>query len=392
MIKNGIYPNGELMPKFKHLVKVLCLIPLLTSCEESVVQKLKVTTVSVGAPTYSSGHASINAVSNATLAITFSNVATVNLVAATGDTTTPPTGIVANITGSAACTQLDVTGVTTAGGLITVSGCTGTGTVVISVDADAIEAADHVGNLVSATRTVTVDGDSPTTTSFGVTDSSVDDATGANIATVQFSEIVQALSTTNANGEFTISGCSGTDPSVAIAMSNDGSGHSIATATLSGGTCSDTDTVSVEINLDKVSDQAGNPGLVADNPAAETYVIDLGPAVTTLAAATYDNGTGPINSNVSFAILNLTLSNADSTTLAAATGSSAAPPAGLTLVENGASCTDVELTGSSANWQVKLIDCTGVGNISVQVDAGVAESVDHDANVASAVRTVLINN
>ncbi|MEN0058115.1 MAG: hypothetical protein AAGB31_04725, partial [Bdellovibrio sp.] len=129
---------------------------------------------------------------------------------------------------------------------------------------------------------------SPTAT-LAVTNNYSGVASGANTVTVTFDKLVQAFSASNSNSVLTISGCA-TNPTAAIAMSVNGSGNSVATATLSGGTCADLATVTVSLDLTKVTDQVGNVGDASDNPTPVTYQIDLANPVATLAAPDYGGG------------------------------------------------------------------------------------------------------
>lgn len=489
----------------------LVLIPFITGCEESVVTALKdiinrTPTATLAAPSYTPGPSALKASGSATLSVSFANAHTVNLAVGTGSAAAPPAGLTVVPSGPA-CTNVAISAVSTSGATITVSGCSGDGDITVQVAAGAIDDEAGVASAASAIQTVTVDtttpatsaytvtkasststgantvvvtfteevqdlsttnangeftvtgcsgtqpsvaiamtvdgsGNSiatatlsggtcadgetvtvalnldkvndlagnagliadnptdltydidtalPTATAFAVTDATVGATTGANTVTATFSELIQAISTTNANGVFTVTGCS-TAPAVAVVMSDDGSGHSIATATLSGGTCADTTTVSVTLNLDKVFDVAGNQGSAASNPTPETYLIDTAAVTVDLSAPVYSGGGGAMDSTGT-ATLTLTLAHAASTTLANGSGTGAAPPAGISAVETVASCTGVDLNQTAADtWEITVSGCSLDGTIQLQVDAGIATSHAGAASSASVVRTVIIDN
>ena len=253
------------------IVSSLLLTPFLFGCEESVVTALKHVmssdpTVTLGSPSYSPGPSALNASGTATVAVTFANAHTVVLANGSGSSGSAPAGLTVVPSGPT-CTTVAVSSVSTSGATISVSGCTGNGTLTVKVNAGAIAAEDGDTSAESAVATITVDTVTPVTTAFTQTKTKTT-ASGANVITATFAGRVQDLSSTNANGEFTISNCTGTAPNVAIAMTQDGSGNSIATATLSGGTCTNGDNVDVDLNLDKVTDMAGNDGDPSDNPTA----------------------------------------------------------------------------------------------------------------------------
>jgi|GEM_PF-4994857 hypothetical protein len=487
------------------IVGGLFLTPFLFGCKESVVTALKHVistdpTATLGSPSYSPGPNGLGTGGTATISVTFANAHTANLAAGSGSTASAPAGLTVTPSGPS-CTTVAVSSVTTSGATISVSGCTGDGTIAIKVNAGAVEDESGVQSPESSAATVNVDTTTPVTTAFtrskaktttsaanvitatfagrvqdlsatnangeftianctgtqpnvaivmtvdgsnnsiatatlsggacangnnidvdlnldkvtdfsgndgdpsdnpttlnftidttvptatlAVQDAIVGATTGANVVEATFSELIQAISTTNANGAFTITGCT-TAPSVAVAMSDDGSGHSIATATLSGGNCPNTNTVTVTLNMDKVTDEAGNAGLVGGNQTG-TYDIDTANVSIGLSGPSLD----PIDSTQS-ATITMNMLHAETTTLVDATGTSSAPPAGLVIDDtNGATCTSVVLTNVSSSghedWEITFSGCTGTGPITVQVAAGIATSYAGVVSTASASQTV----
>lgn len=115
--------------------------------------------------------------------------------------------------------------------------------------------------------------------------------------------------------------------------------------------------------------------------------------VATLSAPVFGGGRTQLSSSTS-ATITLSLSLAESTTLVAVTGTSAAPPAGLTVsTTGGVSCTSIATTGPSvAGATITVSGCTGNGNVVISASAGIATSETDRTNVASATRTIVVNN
>ena len=115
--------------------------------------------------------------------------------------------------------------------------------------------------------------------------------------------------------------------------------------------------------------------------------------VATLSAPVFGGGRTQLSSSTS-ATITLSLSQAVSTTLVAVTGTSAAPPAGLTVsTTGGVSCTSIATTGPSITGAtITVSGCTGNGNVLISASAGIATSETDRTNVASAARTIVVNN
>ncbi len=418
---------------------------------------------------------------------------------------TPPAGLTV-IESGASCSSVALSGVSTSGATLNVSGCSGTGTITVNINAEVIENEKGELNAASTTQVVQIDNTKPVVAIFSVS-KPVTTESGANTVVALFNKKIQGLSASNANSEFTVVGCSGTNPvasivmstngsghsvatatlsagacldgetvdvdfhldkvtdmagnagdiadnpstlsydidtllpmaslvvtnaivgstsadntvtatfnkiiapisatnttqvftitgcttapAVAVSMSDDGAGHSIAVATLSGGACADASTVSVALNLDKVFDAAGNHGQVADNPTPVSYTVDTAAASISLDDTVYSNGLTSIDSSES-AELTITLSHTASHDLVAASGSSGSAPAGITVVESGASCAAVNLVNVNATtWKVEVSGCTMNGSIDIQVDANMVTGYSGVKNPASVIRSVSVVN
>jgi len=385
----SIHSERQSMWGLRFILIGLCLINV--SCKESVIELLPPNpTATLSTPVIAGGYTALNSSGTATLTVTFTNIYSTSLSISSGSTVTAPAGLSVSETG-ASCSNVDITAVSITSATIEVTGCTGDGTVTVAVEAGVVVGENTSTNLCSVIRTITLH-NKITDASVSMNASIVAVYCGDNIATATFSERVQNLSPTNANGEFTVTGCTTTDPDVSIVMSVNGSNESVATATLDSGSCADSDVVSVQLNLDTVTDNSGNAGLIADNPAAELYTVVTNVPVASLATAVYAGGTSAINSSAT-ADLTLTYTNADSTTLVDGTGTSAAPPSGLTVVENGATCTNVDIANSSnTGADISVSGCTGDGSITVRVNAATASNMGVHDNAASSVRTVVVQN
>ena len=379
------------------------LVLLMVGCKSSSFQPLKkevhedpdtetpvTPTASLAAATYAGGNVGINSTGTATLVLTFTHADSTTLAAATGTSSAPPAGLVV-VESGATCTDIEIVTPTTAGATITVTGCTGDGSISVQVAAGVATSSTTDTNAASTARSVVVDNTTPTAT-LAVSNATVATANGANTVTATFDERVANLSTTNANGEFEITGDCATAPTVAIAMSVNGSGNSVATATLSGGVCTDLDDVDVRLRLDNVTDRSGNAGDAGDNQD-DAYVVDLAASVATLAAADYPSSWTALELTTS-ATLDLTFTNADTLTLANGSGSSGTPLAGLTINETGtASCTNVDVSGiTTAGATITVSGCSGDGTIEIQVDAGAVTSSEGMTSDASGTEVVEIRN
>ncbi|MNK19511.1 hypothetical protein D3C87_377330 [compost metagenome] len=357
-------------------------------CKESVINSLKIPQATLGAPVLSNGLSAITSTDSASITATFTHVNTNTLADGTGSSTTPPSGLKVVRTGNAVCSAVNLSAVTDTGALIAVSGCGGTGNITVQINADVLSSTTSLSNKASATVLIRVDNTLPTAT-LAVTSAAVGTTDGANTVTATFSEAVKSLSTTNSNGEFTVSGCTTTQPSVAITSTLNGAGRTVATAVLSAGDCDDNDTVTVELNMDKITDLAGNDGDAADNVQI-SYDVTSQP-VATLAAVTYPGSQTSLGAS-GIATSGLSFVNTVSTTLTAASGDTATPPAGISATPTGtADCTIDVLSPSITGASIRLSACSGEGTIAIQADAGIATSGTAAQNVASNTRSFVID-
>lgn len=237
-----------------------------STCSENFVAY----TVDTTPPLYTISAPSLALVRSTSAAVTYTtsyiSTASVNLQA---------TQIVLNTTGTAACT-VAVAGGTTASPTVSLSNCTGSGSVGMSFNAGS--ATDAAGNLAAsfASRTFLVD-------NSGVSAAVFNPATGVvnslpPSVTVTFSEPLDGASVSAA--DFAVSGSCGTLPTLALTSVV----GAVISITLTGGVCAITETTVVTLNLAGVNDAAGNPGT---GTAAATYTVDnIGPTAITYSVLT----------------------------------------------------------------------------------------------------------
>lgn len=224
-------------------------------------------TVDTTPPLYTISAPSLTLVHSASAAVTYttSYIATASVDLQAGN-------IVLNTTGTATC-AVAVAGGTTSAPTVSLSNCTGSGSVGISFNEGS--ATDVAGNLAASfpSRTFLVDNSGVTTAVFSP-------ATGVVSAlpssfTVTVSEPLDGASVTAA--DFAVSGSCGTLPTLALTNVI----GAVISMTLTGGVCALGETAIVTLNLAGVNDAVGNPGT---GSVAATYTVDnIGPT-----AVTYD--------------------------------------------------------------------------------------------------------
>lgn len=260
------------MGKFQiYSISILGVLFVASGCDsKSSVTSLTTPVVNLETPTISSSQTAMDSSATATLNVYFTNLDTNLLTAGTGNSGAPPAGLTTLVEGTAYCSQVALLSPNLLGAEVQVSGCTGDGSVAIQVNANVISTESTTFNSASSQQVITVQNTLPVVSSIVATNTTAT-TSGANTITVTFNELVQDLSTSNSGGEFTITGCTTTNPTATVVTSNDGNGHSIATATLSGGTCTTADSVHVSIDVTKVKSQSGDSGTSASNSV--TYTI-----------------------------------------------------------------------------------------------------------------------
>ncbi len=362
----------------------------LFACGESKVTSLGVApTVHFASTTYAGAQTALNSAGSASLVFTFENAAQTQFAVGSGSSAAPPVGLNASTTGTVQCAHLDITQASVTGLTVVVSSCSGNGSVQVSIAEAAL--ASSTALTSSALDPVTLTVDNTVATGLLVLNSGTTaNSDGANTVVATFSESVHDLSATNADAAFTISGCSGTDPSILVTMSTDGSGHSVATGVLSGGNCSVADVITVDLDMTKVSDLAGNAGV--SSPAAVTYTVSAG-AVVTLGSFNYPSTRSALGSSTAGSF-SLTMSNTAVSTLGSPTpsGSTASAPSGLTIIEHSASCSTVTVASPATTTSsvINVSGCSGNGTIDFQASANVAHSTGNLGNAVSSTLTIQV--
>ena len=222
--------------------------------------------------TYPGSQVAVRSGQTAAVAMSYSGAASQTLAIGTGSSVSPPAGLTIGQTGTAACSSVSIASPSVAGATINVGGCTGEGTITARVAAGVATSSGGVTNAASNIKTILVYTVPPTVTA-STAPANATGVDGAATLTYTFSKLMTALDSINAAGQFTIGGCSGTNPGASVVMSNDGAGHSIATLSLSGGACVSGESVSVDLNMGLVSDGAGNLGDASYHPTTLSYVI-----------------------------------------------------------------------------------------------------------------------
>ena len=236
-----------------------------TCSEDSVVY-----TVDTTPPLYTISAPSLALVHLTSAAVTYTtsyiSTASVDLQAA---------NIVLNTTGTATCT-VAVAGGTTTAPAVSLTNCTGSGSVGISFNEGS--ATDAAGNLAAsfASRTFLVDNSGVSTAVFSPATGVV--STLPASVSVTFSEPLDGSSV--AASDFAVSGSCGTLPTLALTNVV----GAVISITLTGGVCALGETTVVTLNLAGVKDAVGNPGT---GSVAATYTVDnIGPTAVNFSVQT----------------------------------------------------------------------------------------------------------
>jgi Protein of unknown function (DUF1554) len=258
-------------------------------------------TVSTGAPTVSIGTPSATRISAGSPVLTMAFTYTASAAggtALTGSLTTGGGGItVATVTGTPTCT-ISVQSISPSGGTILLSSCSGNGTFTVHVNAATVKDALNVNSTVSSeSALITVDNIVPTVSNTNPAASTIYSIPSSII--VNFSEVVTAVS-----GNFGFSGTC-TAPTLS---SIGGSGTATVTLNLSGGNCTNGQTLILTSTLSGISDLAGNVGS-GTNTVTFTYAVPKRIYITHLVSGG-TNGTS--NGNIGGISAADTICNTDS--------------------------------------------------------------------------------
>ncbi len=309
-----------------------------TACSSTTI----IYSLDISAPTISLTAPSSSLVSSGSAAVNFSatytGVMTVNLTSA---------DVTLNTTGTATCSSKVVTSGTTVTPTISLSNCTGSGTVGFTIAYGT--AYDDVGNSTQATSgTFAVDNSAITSAVFSPSTSVVGSIPTS--ATVTFSKPVNGTTVTAA--DFMVSGTCTPLPTLSVTSTAGATSNLALTATACGAVG---ETVTVAVNLSGIQDPAGTSGV---GSASATYTLDnLGPTSATFLPVTAIVSAAPAAVTVTYSesITPASVSNADfsvsgtCTTLPTINVSNASATAAMLSVSGG-TCTNAQTFVVTANF------------------------------------------
>ena len=284
---------------------------------------------------------------------------------------------ITSLTGNPVCT-VAVTGLSALGGTLILSSCTGDGTLQLSVDEGTAE--DSLGNLSLASvvsEVVTVDNTGPSIVSMTPATNPVNTTPTSIIVT--FLEAVRSLS----QSQFVLGGNCTTNPTKgSVVMS---ANNTVATMTLSGGTCTNTQALTVSIDPTAMLDTLGNPG--TGSLATRTYTVStVGPSASIGAPSATRISAGSPVLTMAFTY---TASFAGGTAL---TGTLTSNGGGIT-VSGTPSCTVAVNSLSTSGGSILLSSCSGNGTFTVHVNAGtVKDALNNNSTVSSESATITLDN
>lgn len=137
---------------------------LLAGCEDSVVEALKIPVATLAAPVFTAPSTELSSSGSVTLALSLSQAISTTLSSVTGTSAAPPNGFHVVTSGTASCTSIATSGTSITGATITVSGCTGDGSITINATADIATSETNRGNAASDSQTIVVNNTAPTAT------------------------------------------------------------------------------------------------------------------------------------------------------------------------------------------------------------------------------------
>lgn len=272
------------------------------------------------------------------------------------------------LTGDPSCT-VTVSSITAAGGSILLSSCTGNGIITVHVNAGTAEDASQNPSVISLESDgVLIDNTAPTLVSLTPSTSIVNPTPTTVIAS--FSKAISPVSA----AVFTLGGTCTTAPTKgAVQMSTD---KTTATLSLSGGTCTNGQTLTVSINAADINDLIGNIG--SGGISTATYTVStVGPS----ASLGTPSSTRIKSSATSSIALTYTASSSGGTAL---TGDLTAGGGGVTVttVSGNPSCT-VGVSGITVSGAtISLSSCSGNGTLTVHANAGTVK--DRLSNMSTA--------
>lgn len=316
------------------------------SCSESSVDYVVDTT----APTIRFSAPSVSVVNSGSAAViysvTYHGASAVNLQAS---------DVSLNVTGSASCATVTVTNGTAYIPTVSLSGCSGDGTVGISIAAGT--ASDSAGNTAGASDASS----SFTIDNSGLTSATYDPDTGifSNVpasVTITFSETISGTSVDTS--DFSVTGTCAILPNLIVTSAV----GSAATVSLAGASCSVGETVTLTTDLAGIDDASGNAGT---GSVAATYTIDdTGPTTANFNPVTARFSSIPATLTLTFdeSITPSSLTSADFVV----TGTCTVLPV-LSVTNISGALADLALSGASCSLDQTVtltVDLTGITDIT----------------------------
>ncbi len=336
-------------------------------------------TVSATGPSAALGTPSsteFNSTGTSTLAVTYTASPSGASVLSESPLTTGGSGVtLTTITGTPSCT-VTVSNITTTDATIALSSCSGSGTLTVHVNAGTV--VDPLGNpstVSSESAVITIDNTAPTLLSLTPATSYVNPTPSSIVAT--FSKAMADFSASH----FTLGGTCTTLPTKGSITRS--VGNTVATLALSGGSCSNTQTLTVSVDPTTSADTLGNAGTGA--ATMHTYTVsDIGPSAT-LGAPSIASGHTKVNYTGSVTLpLTYTPSSAGGTTLTPGDGALTTGGGGVTPTFTGGASCSIAVSGiTTAGATLTLSSCTGNGTATVHVNAGTVQDAARNFSTAS---------
>jgi len=236
-----------------------------------------VPTVSVSGPSVSI----VNATTDVDFTVTYTGADDVELL---------DSDVFMSTTGTATCATTTVTGGTTSIPIVTLGGCTGEGTLGISIGADT--ATNVAGSSLASnlSGTFTVDNTGMTTATYSVPTGTYDSVPTSVIVT--FPENIAGATLSAA--DFSVTGTCSVLSNLSITSMT----STTATIALTAATCATGETLTVSLDLTAFNDAAGNPGV---GTADAVYTVDLmGPTSATYLPVASNVNVIPASIDVTF--------------------------------------------------------------------------------------------
>ncbi len=312
----------------------------------------------------------LNAFSSATISLTFIpfnniGISLTNVLTAAGDGIT-----LTSLSGTPKC-LLALSGLTTSGATLTINKCTGNGSFMLHVNEGVLEDSEGNFSLISAESSViTITEHGPSLVNLIPGSSVVNPIPTVIIAT--FNESMTMLNPTN----FILSGTCTTMPTVSAVSSN--SDKTIATATLTGGTCMEQQVLTVTVDPILTTNFKGTAGT---GPAlSTTYTLR-----TTGPSASLDTPSTTLLKASTTATIALTYSASSHEDETVLTGTLTSTGGGVTVtpLSGNPACTVKVSAISKAGAILTLSACSGNGTISVHINAGTAKNTLNIPSTAS---------